>query len=121
MALYKTTKDKKWTQLGTILHILYTRSLLSHVLVYNGGFSNFELLLLVRNSSYLAQNFVWPQLLGMIYFHKKIWNHSVIYSYFGYICHYTPVTLLLSCHNVKDWSIGICHAVRSSSFRISQN
>ena len=42
----------------------------------------------------------------MIYFHNKIWNHWVIYSYFGvYIRHYTPVALLLCCDNIKDWSM----------------
>ena len=31
------------------------QSLLSHKVVYNGGFSNFELPLLVQNSIYVAQ------------------------------------------------------------------
>ena len=34
---------------------LIHQSLLSHKLVYNGGFSNFELPLLVPNSTYVAQ------------------------------------------------------------------
>ena len=32
------------------------KSLLSHRLVYNGGFSNFKLPLLVQNSAYVAQH-----------------------------------------------------------------
>ena len=31
------------------------QSLLRHKLMYNGGYSNFELSLLVRNSTYVAQ------------------------------------------------------------------
>ena len=42
---------------------------------------------------------------GMIYFHNKIWNHWVIYSYFEYIRHYAPVALLICCDNIKGWSI----------------
>ena len=33
------------------------QSLLSHRLMYNGGFSNFEMPLIVRNSTYVA----WPK------------------------------------------------------------
>ena len=47
------------------------QSLLSQKLVIIRGFSIFELLLLVRNSTYVAQ--IWVALLqGIIYFHNKI-------------------------------------------------
>ena len=42
------------------------QSLLSHKLVYNGGFSNFELTLLVRNSTYVAQILCAPS--------YKVWS-----------------------------------------------
>ena len=83
------------------------QSLRSYNLVYNGRFSNFGLPLLVRNSTYVVQVFcdlsykVWSTVIA------KIFNHWVICPYFGYICHYTPVALLLCCDNIKDWSIEI--------------
>ena len=84
------------------------KSLLSHNLVCMADFSSFEQLLLLWNSIYVAQiYFVWPQLKDVIYFHDKIWNKRVIYSHLRYIHHYTPVTLLLCCGNIKDWFIEI--------------
>ena len=50
---------------------------------------------------------------GMIYFHNKIWNHRSIYSYFEYSRHYIPVTLLLCCDNIKDWSIWVMFTLYS--------
>ena len=41
----------------------------------------------------------------MIYFHDKIWNHWVIYSYLGYISRYTLVAVVLCRDNINDWSI----------------
>ena len=49
-----------WTSLLVAMHddienTSIHQSLPSHKLVYNGGFSNFELPLLVRTSAYVAQ------------------------------------------------------------------
>ena len=41
----------------------------------------------------------------MVYFHNKISNHWVIYSYFGSIRYNRPVALSLFCDNIKDWTI----------------
>ena len=52
-----------------------------------------------------AQNFAWPKLQVMYYFHNKIWNYWIIYSYVGYIriihqspCWYVVTTSKIGLH-----------------------
>ena len=67
-------------------------------LVYNGGFSNFELEFKLCGPNLCGLSY---KVKSTIHFHNKIFH-----SYFGYIYHHTPMALLLYCDNIKDWSIG---------------
>ena len=55
----------------------------------------------------------------MIYYQNKTWDHSVIYSYFGYIRHYIPVALLLCYDNIKNQRLVYMPCLRLWKGRVS--
>ena len=75
-----------------------------HKLVYKSGLETLKYRYSFR-LQLMWTKFCVALVAGMIYFHNNIWKHWAIYSYFGYIHHFTTISLLLYCDSINDWSI----------------
>ena len=93
-------QDRSTSLLACSINFTIQQCLLSQKLVYNGGFQTLN-----WNYSFRIQP-MWPEfcvalVTGCDLIHYKIWNHWAIYSYFGYVCHFTPIYIAILWHHQR--------------------